>query len=74
MLLMARADQQLEVAEGRRVTGKLYSDNIQTLVGKPTNRVEQLQKDLDRERCTAIMRTHTAFSLVFLYRTYIFKT
>jgi hypothetical protein len=28
-----RADQ-LEVAEGRRVTGKLYSDNIQTLVGK----------------------------------------
>jgi hypothetical protein len=45
-----RADQ-LEAAEGRRVTGKLYSDNIRTLVGK-TKGVgsEQLQKDLDRER------------------------
>jgi hypothetical protein len=49
-----RADQ-LEAAEGRRVTGKLYSDNIQTLVGK-TNGIgsEQLQKDLDRERCIGL--------------------
>jgi hypothetical protein len=49
-----RADQ-LEVAEGRRVTGKLYSDNIQTLVGKANGiGSEQLQKDLDRERCIGL--------------------
>lgn len=49
-----RADQ-LEAAEGRRVTGKLYSDNIQTLVGKPNGiGSKQLQKDLDRERCIGL--------------------
>lgn len=45
-----RADQ-LEAAEGRRVTSELYSDNIQKLVGKPDGiGSKQLQEDLDRER------------------------
>ena len=45
-----RADQ-LEAAEGRRVTSKLYSENIQKLVGKPNGiGSSKLQEDLERER------------------------
>lgn len=45
-----RADQ-LEAAEGRRVTSELYSGNIQKLVGKPDGiGSNKLHEDLERER------------------------
>ena len=45
-----RADQ-LEAAEGRRVTRELYSENIRKLVGKPDGiGSDKLQEDLDREK------------------------
>ena len=43
--------EQLEAAEGRRVTGKLYAENIRKLVGKPDGiGTEKLAKDLEKER------------------------
>ena len=45
-----RADQ-LEAAEGRRVTSELYSENIQKLVGKPDGiGLSKLHEDLEKER------------------------
>ena len=44
-----RADQ-LEAAESRRVSGKMYTKNIDTLVGVNGIGNEKLARDLERER------------------------
>ena len=45
--------EQLEAAEGRRSTGKLYERNIRVLVGNEEGSVglEKLAEDLKREQC-----------------------
>lgn len=43
--------EQLQAAEGRRITGELYSENIRKLVGKPNGLgIDKLMDDLEKER------------------------